>query len=222
MKKTLLTAILFLFLNSNLAAQTSFLDIKAERIAAKDHKLKLPVLKLAMEAYYNAQKLGIKPTKPILTLIDYSIPSTKRRLWVLDINLEKILHKSMVAHGKNSGKKYATSFSNIANSRQSCIGLFITKNSYIGKHGYSLRLEGLDKGFNDNAISRAIVIHGAPYVSKTFAKKIGRTGRSWGCPAIEKKLVKPIISTIKDGTLVFSFYPDKRWLKSSRFINTQI
>lgn len=221
MRKFLTIALLLTLSGSALAAKDTTLDVKAKNIAAKTVNLKPSVIKLAIGAFYQAQKLGINTSKSILTVIDYSLPSTQKRMWVLDLNREEILHTSMVAHGKHSGENYTTNFSNRIGSLQTSIGVFLTENTYFGRDGYSLRIKGLEKGFNDNAMVRTIVLHGAPYVSKQFAATVGRAGRSWGCPAVEKPLAKPIINDIKDGTLIFSFYPDKEWLKNSKFINQQ-
>lgn len=150
------------------------------------------------------------------------MPSHKKRLWVLDLAENKILHNSLVAHGRNSGENYTTNFSNRIGSLQTSIGVFLTENTYFGRDGYSLRIHGLEKGFNDNAKTRAIVLHGAPYVSKKFIAAAGRVGRSYGCPAVEKPQAEPIINTIKHGTLILSFYPDKNWIKRSQFINLSV
>jgi len=212
--------LLFIFSNSIWSINKySDVNIKAKKLATKTSNLNPHVVKLALEAFDNSQKLGVPIKKPIVTVIDYSLPSTAKRLWVLDIQQEKILYNSLVAHGKNSGGNYTTSFSNHFRSLKTSLGVFLTENTYFGRNGYSLRIKGLEKGFNENAKARAIVIHGAPYVNKQFAKTVGRIGRSGGCQAIEKDLALPIINTIKSGTLVLSFYPDKTWLTTSRFIN---
>ena len=220
MKKIALITLLLVFSNSALAINI-FLGAKAKNIAAKTNDLKPSLLKLAIEAFHNAKRSGINTNKQILTVIDYSLPSTKKRLWVLDLNQEKILYSSMVAHGKNSGENHTTNFSNRIGSLQTSLGLFLTEGTYFGRDGYSLYLKGLEKGFNDNAKTRTIVLHGAPYVSKQFVAAAGRVGRSWGCPAVEKPLAEPIINTIKNGTMIFAFYPDKNWLAKSEFINQQ-
>jgi len=220
MKKIALITLLLVFSNSALAINI-FSDAKAKNIAAKTNDLKPSLLKLAIEAFHNAKRSGINTNKQILTVIDYSLPSTKKRLWVLDLNQEKILYSSMVAHGKNSGENHTTNFSNRIGSLQTSLGLFLTEGTYFGRDGYSLYLKGLEKGFNDNAKTRTIVLHGAPYVSKQFVAAAGRVGRSWGCPAVEKPLAEPIINTIKNGTMIFAFYPDKNWLAKSEFINQQ-
>jgi len=220
MKKIALITLLLVFSNSALAINI-FSGAKAENIAAKTNDLKPSLLKLAIEAFHNAKRSGINTNKQILTVIDYSLPSTKKRLWVLDLNQEKILYSSMVAHGRNSGENHTTNFSNRIGSLQTSLGLFLTEGTYFGRDGYSLYLKGLEKGFNDNAKTRTIVLHGAPYVSKQFVAAAGRVGRSWGCPAVEKPLAEPIINTIKNGTMIFAFYPDKNWLAKSEFINQQ-
>lgn len=176
------------------------------------------VLKLAMSAYDCAQLSGVAKSKT-LTVIDYSLPSTTPRMWVIDVQQNKVLFNSLVAHGQGSGDQVKTTrFSNQNSSHATSLGLFVTGAVYQGKNGYSLKLYGLDKGFNDNAAARAVVVHGAPYVSESIADS-GRLGRSWGCPAVPQKLAKPIIDTIKDGNLVFSYYPDSKWLSQSKYVN---
>jgi hypothetical protein len=218
MNKILLIVALVIFSSSNVLA-SGITDVKAKNIAAKTTNLKPSLARIAIEAFYKAKKQGIRISKPIITVIDYSLPSTKNRLWVLDVSSNRVLYTSMVAHGKHSGENNTTSFSNKVNSLQTSLGLFLTDTTYFGRDGYSLRIKGLEKGFNDNAESRYIVLHGAPYVSKAFANAAGRIGRSWGCPAVEKPLAKPIINTIKEGTLILAFYPNKTWLNNSRFID---
>lgn len=176
-------------------------------------------LALAIQAYQRSLKNGITPQKPLITIIDYSLPSSQKRLWVIDLNRGKVLYNSLVAHGKNSGRgRFAKHFSNRAQSLQTSLGVFLTEDTYFGRDGFSLRLEGLERGINDNAKKRFIVIHGAPYVSQKTVARTGKVGCSWGCPAVEPQLAKPIIDTIKDGSLVFAFYPDKTYLKNSRFL----
>lgn len=217
-KKLLLVAIFIVFTNNALGVNLS-IEAQAKSFAAKTANLKPELAKLAIKAFHNAQKLGIHISKPLITVIDYTLPSTVKRLWVLDIDKNKILHTSMVAHGKYSGENYTIKFSNNINSLQTSIGLFLTDTTYFGRDGYSLRIIGLDKGYNDNAEIRSIVMHGAPYVSKEYAAIAGRAGRSWGCPAVEKPLAKPIINSIKEGSLILSYYPDKQYLRNSKYIN---
>ena len=174
---------------------------------------------LALSAIRCAVTSGDIDMPRTLTLIDYSKPSVEPRLWVYDLTTGKMLFKELVAHGKNTGDNMATRFSDTLNSRQSSIGLFVTADTYVGSNGYSLRLDGLEPGFNTHARERAIVMHGAPYVSTQFASVQGRIGRSWGCPALRAAVARQVIDTIRGGGVIFSYYPDPTWLKSSRFLN---
>ncbi|RLE18440.1 MAG: hypothetical protein DRJ61_15730 [Acidobacteria bacterium] len=175
------------------------------------------VLELALEAADCAWKDGEK-RRDILSVIDYSLPSVEPRLWVFDMNSKKLIYKELVAHGVGSGEFTATKFSNQHGTKQSSLGLFRTGTTYFGQNGYSLKLHGLEEGVNHKALARTIVIHGAWYVSENFGKKHGRMGRSWGCPALDPKVAKPLIDTIKEGTLLFVYYPDLDWLNSSIFL----
>lgn len=155
--------------------------------------------------------------KEIITVIDYRLPSTEKRLWVIDLSNKQILFHTLVAHGKNSGENLAYRFSNKNESLQSSLGFFITGSEYQGKHGRSLKLIGLEKGINDAAERRAIVIHGADYVSEHYARRYGRLGRSFGCPAVPMGLHQELIDTIGEGSCVFIYYPDINYLKDSLF-----
>lgn len=181
-------------------------------------KLKADILKLALTAYNHAVRLGLVHKK-ILTVIDYSKASSQERLWVFDLNQDKLLYETYVAHGRNSGNLYPTRFSNQGSSLESSLGTYITANTYSGSNGYSLNLKGLEHGYNDNALSRRVVMHGAWYVSEDFIKRAGQLGRSWGCPAVNPAVAKPIINTIKDGTVLFAYYPDQKWLSHSQYVN---
>ena len=178
------------------------------------------VLDLALTATSCAATSGaIDAAPPTLTVIDYSLPSTEPRLWVFDLATGELLFKELVAHGRNTGENLATKFSNQMDSHQTSIGLFVTDDTYVGSNGYSLRLDGLDAGFNDRARDRAIVMHGAPYVNQETAAKQGRIGRSWGCPALRTAIASKVIDTIRGGSVIFSYYPDQEWLQTSRFLN---
>jgi hypothetical protein len=177
------------------------------------------VLNLALSAVRCAQASGDIDAPPTLTLIDYSRPSLEPRLWVYDLRTRELLFKELVAHGRNSGDNIATEFSDAMNSHQTSIGLFVTDKTYVGSNGYSLRLDGLEPGFNGRARDRAIVMHGAPYVDPQAAAKQGRLGRSWGCPALRQAVARDVIDTIAGGGVIFSYYPDQDWLKTSRFLN---
>jgi hypothetical protein len=176
------------------------------------------VLNLAVGAAACAVRLGAAPSPRTLTIIDYSKPSTAKRLWVLDLASHAVLYHELVSHGAGSGDDSATLFSNDDDTHRSSLGLFVTDDTYIGKNGYSLRLDGLDAGFNDRARERAIVMHGAPYVSDEFARTHGRLGRSWGCPALPEDVARAVIDHVKGGNLLFSYYPDQRWLSSSQYL----
>ena len=177
------------------------------------------VLNLALRAVQCGVSTGDLDAPPTLTVIDYSRPSVEPRLWVFDLKTGKLLFKELVAHGRNTGENLATSFSDSMNSHQSSLGLFVTSDTYVGNNGYSLRLDGLEPGFNAHARERAIVMHGAPYVNEKVAATQGRLGRSWGCPALRDAVARDVINTIRGGGVVFSYYPDSQWLKTSRFLN---
>jgi hypothetical protein len=163
------------------------------------------VLAMALDAAACARARGVAGREDLLTVIDYSLPSTEPRLWVLDLAQGRVLFRDLVAHGQGSGDKYATRFSNLPDSHQTSLGLFLTSSTYEGGNGYSLRLRGLDEGVNDLAESRYIVMHGAWYVSAEHARRHGRIGRSWGCPALPKETAGPVIDTIKDGSFLFVY-----------------
>ncbi len=145
----------------------------------------------------------------ILSIIDLSLPSSKKRLFVIDLNICKLIFNTYVSHGRNSGKEMATQFSNKPHSCESSLGFYVTGDAYFGHHGYSLKLNGKEEGINDNACSRGIVIHSASYVNERIAKSQGYIGRSEGCPAIPKTLHRKIIEKIKNGTCLFLYSPDK-------------
>jgi hypothetical protein len=177
------------------------------------------VLQLATSAVTCAVESGDIATPPTLTLIDYSKPSTEPRLWVFDLRTGQVQFHELVAHGKGTGDNLAEHFSDDMNSHQSSLGLFVTRDTYVGNNGYSLRLDGLEPGFNSRARERAIVMHGAPYVSTEFASKQGRIGRSWGCPALREAVAHDVIDFVRGGGVVFSYYPDQAWLDRSRFLH---
>ena len=174
------------------------------------------VFSMALDAMASARARGIDGRDDLLTIIDYSLPSTQPRLWVLDLENGKVLYHELVAHGSGSGDNYATRFSNNNDSHQTSLGLFVTGGTYEGGNGYSLKLRGLDKGFNDRAEERHIVMHGAWYVSREHARAQGRLGRSWGCPALSEQSARPVIDTIKGGTFVFSYASaDPAWMRAA-------
>jgi len=176
------------------------------------------VLDLALEAYHCGSTLGYIE-RPLLTVIDFSLPSSQRRLWVIDVATHRVLFHELVAHGQNSGDTLATAFSNRNGSLQSSLGLFRTDDTYVGSQGLSLRLTGLEPGVNDLARERHIVMHGADYVSDATVAAYGRIGRSWGCPALPPEVNASVIDSIRGGSAVFAYYPDDEWLQSSRFLH---
>jgi hypothetical protein len=177
------------------------------------------VFALALEASASAVERGQAKNPGTLTIIDYSKPSTERRLWVFDLHTHALLFDELVSHGRGSGKTNATSFSNDPSSNKTSLGLFRTAETYVGHNGYSLRLDGLERGVNDHARDRAIVVHGAPYVNAGTAKANGYLGRSLGCPAVRPEVAHSLIDAIKGGGLLFAYYPDPSWLKSSSLLN---
>lgn len=175
-------------------------------------------LDIGISGYFKLVHSGkIQEEKP-LTIIDFSLPSSEKRLWTFDPVNGKVLHHSWVSHGRNSGNVMARKFSNVNSSYMSSLGFYVTAETYSGKHGYSLRLDGLEKGFNDQARKRAIVIHGADYANPDFIQTTGRLGRSLGCPALPTKLSKAIIDSIKENSCLFIYADDADYKKKSPFV----
>ena len=190
-----------------------------ERIAHAAPEADPAVLRLALQARTCAIDRGAASADSRLAVIDYSLPSTQRRLWVFDLQAARLLFNEFVAHGRGSGDNVASRFSNTEGSLESSLGLFSTAETYIGDNGYSLRMDGLEPGVNDNARSRALVIHGAWYVDPLLALKQGRLGRSLGCPALRPAVANQVIDSIKMGQLIFAYYPDHAWLAHSPFLD---
>lgn len=183
------------------------------------NKLQFDVFAKALLGFENLKRAGkLSQEAHLLTVCDFSLSSNVKRLWVIDTEQRKVLFNSLVAHGKNTGEEFATNFSNTESSLKSSMGFYITESTYNGDNGYSLKLLGMDKGFNDAAYKRAVVMHGADYVSEEFATTHKRIGRSWGCPAIPRSLTEPIINTIKGKNCLFIYYPDENYLSSSEWL----
>jgi L,D-transpeptidase catalytic domain len=193
-------------------------DSLASTLLRQAPGLKAEVLRMALRATGCAAEQGKVKRRDLLTVIDYSLPSSQPRLFVFDLESRKLLFRELVAHGKNSGGDVANFFSNSPGSLATSLGLFVTADTYFGSNGYSLRLKGLEEGVNDMAMDRAIVMHGASYVSRAAVKALGRLGRSWGCPAVRKEVAKKMIDTLRGGSPIFAYYPDKRWLKESSYL----
>ncbi|MDX2346849.1 MAG: murein L,D-transpeptidase catalytic domain family protein [Legionella sp.] len=222
----LIGLILMIFFGANIASNTTSIsnlnsnaDINTEvqHLSQKAPDLDIKTLKLALTAYQKANVAGLAK-KPILTVVDYSKPSSKERLWVFDVKQEKLLLNTYVAHGKNSGGVTPTHFSNQNESKASSLGTYVTQDTYMGAHGYSLNIKGLEKGINDNAYKRRVVVHGANYVEPGFIKSVGSAGRSWGCLAVAQTLSKTFINLIKDGSVIFAYYPDQQYISHSHYL----
>lgn len=189
-------------------------DRLAATLAAAAPSADREVIRLATHALSCVRRHGGGEDR-VLGVIDYSRPSTEQRLWVFDLQQEKLLFQEWVAHGRNTGDNYAERFSNRPGSLMSSLGGFEAAGTYVGQNGYSLRLQGLEPGFNDRAYERAIVIHGAPYVSEDLIRTQGRLGRSFGCPAVRPQVARRLIDTLNESSFVFAYYPDPHWLSTS-------
>ncbi|HVN88105.1 MAG TPA: murein L,D-transpeptidase catalytic domain family protein [Candidatus Binatia bacterium] len=179
------------------------------------------VLDLAMQAYQCGEREG-RFDRPVLTVIDYSLPSREPRLWVIDVERRQMLYHELVAHGEGSGDTMAVAFSNRVGSHQSSLGLFRTEGVYTGQYGYSLRLSGLEPGVNDKARERAIVVHGFPDISRWFAAQRGTIARTWGCPAVPVEVAPQLIDSIAGGSALFAYYPDADWLRESHYLHCNV
>lgn len=214
----LLTLALFLALHLLADAVPARTTVEHKALLAQAPTLNKKILQKGITIYRCAIKKGSQD-KGYLTIIDFTKPSNKKRLWVIDLKNNKVLYHTWVAHGVNSGLLYATDFSNKHKSRKSSIGLYQTLSTYEGKHGKSLKLRGHEAGYNDQVLDRHIVVHSAWYISEDFIKKYGRIGRSWGCPAIASDVSQSIINKIQNHSLIVSYYPDAKWLKKSTYLH---
>ena len=218
-KNSNLILIVFFFITSFTALGTSTYkgdDVyELWRGCGLENKLTFEIFKIAIKGSARIENLT---KKNVITIIDFSKSSTEKRFFVIDLENKKLIFNCFVAHGKNSGENVAQNFSNKPESLQSSLGFYITAETYIGEHGYSLRLDGIEKGINDNARTREIVIHGAEYVSGEFIKSYGRLGRSWGCPALPLDLSKEIIDKIAGGSCLFIYGKDDFYKANSVFL----
>lgn len=220
---------LFLFILSFSVAKPANKELSTFEVSMIYNKLEgmnrpaYDVFEKGLEGFEQLKSEGkIPDNREILTIIDFRLPSSEKRMWIIDMKSLQILHHTYVAHGRNSGLKYAEEFSNRSGSHQSSLGFYLTAETYFGKHGLSLRLDGQEKGINNNARSRAIVLHAAEYANPEFVKRNGRLGRSFGCPAIPVDEHKKIIEQIKGGTAFFIYYPDKDYLNKSNYLNEMV
>lgn len=188
------------------------------RALVESPPLRPEVLDLALRAYRCAASRG-EVLRPSLAVIDYSLPSTERRLWLVDTETGRVLRQELVAHGRGSGDVRAESFSNEHASYQTSLGLFVGRNVYHGEHGLSLRLAGLEPGINDRAFDRAIVMHGAWYVGEDHVARWGRLGRSLGCPALAPEVTAAVIDRLRDGAALFAYAADENFLRRSAYLS---
>jgi hypothetical protein len=177
------------------------------------------IFEYAFLGYNRMLEEGMVSKSNVISIVDFSQSSRNKRLFILDLETEKVLMQTYVAHGQGSGGEYATAFSNKPNSHKSSLGFYVTKNTYLGQHGLSLVINGIEKGINDNAEARKIVIHGANYVGDRYLQARPFIGRSHGCPAVASRLSKNIIETIKDGSVLFIYHPTTSYLNKSRILN---
>jgi hypothetical protein len=194
----------------------------AEQLARLAPKIRPSVIQEALSAMHCAQNHGVGNSASRLAIIDYTLSSRVPRLWVFDLKLGKLIYEELVAHGQGSGNDVPTQFSDRDGSHQSSLGLFLTDDTYQGGNGYSLRLKGLSRGFNESAFRRLIVMHGAPYVNPLTAQAMGRLGRSWGCPAVRREVAKPMIDLLKQGQFIYSHGPGTEKLSQCRTENLAI
>ena len=196
-------------------ASAAYFDMDLE-----DSGLSRQAFQNAFIGYYKLKKRGLLKKTNILTICDFSQSSSNQRMYVIDVRNRRVLYRTYVAHGINSGEEFANSFSNKMESCKSSLGFYITSGTYTGVNGYSLRIDGVDKGFNDNARKRAIVIHGANYVSMRVVHKYGQMGTTFGCPAIPTDMTTQIIPVVKNGSCFFIYYPSKKYLAQSKVLNS--
>ncbi len=197
----------------------NYVNTAYTKLGLKQKGLSYKVFHYAMTGYYNLESRGLLSGKKLLTIADMQKSANAKRLFVIDLANDKVLYQTWVAHGNGSGNEYAKVFSNVPNSYTSSLGWYVTDSTYFGKHGLSLIIDGIEKGYNDKARERAIVIHGAEYVSASFIKQVGRLGRSQGCPALPMDKSELIINTIQDRTALFIYYPEAEYLKKSEVLN---
>jgi hypothetical protein len=179
------------------------------------------VFRLGMIGYYSLNAEGALRDKDLITIIDFAQPSTAKRFYTIDLRRKELMFHSYVAHGRNTGENMAKAFSNIPHSNQSSLGFYVTGETYVGSKGYSLRLDGMEKSFNDKIRSRAVVMHAADYATENWVNRYGRLGRSQGCPALPPDISKKVIDAIKDKTPIFTYYPDETYLQSSRYLQVE-
>lgn len=202
---------------------TGFAQELYSEIGLENNGLDMKVFQKALTGYYNLKNQGaLSAEKDLLTIVDFSKSSVEKRFWVIDLKNKTVKFHSLVAHGKNTGDQFAENFSNRPGSNMSSLGFYVTGERYIGKHGLSMFLDGQEEGFNNNARNRAVVMHGADYVSEQFIKQVGRLGRSQGCPALPNEITPDVVNEIEGGTCFFIYYPDAKYEANTRFLNEKM
>lgn len=192
-----------------------------DSIGLSAYELNFDIFRKALVGYFSLASEDALKNKELLTIINFEQPSTEKRFYTIDLASKVVKFHTYVAHGRNTGENLAKKFSNTLHSNQSSLGFVVTGETYYGSKGYSLRLDGKERSINDNVRNRAVVIHGADYVTESWIKRYGRLGRSQGCPALPPDLNKEIIDTIKGGTAIFSYYPETEYFKSSAYVNDE-
>jgi hypothetical protein len=226
MKKFLIYLIFFLLPIINKAGSEKLIPVSEEKcdiysdLKLSDYGLSHEVFRLALTGHNKLEAAGQLENPAILTIVDFSQSSKNKRMYVVDLQCKTLLYNTYVAHGRNTGEEYARYFSNVSGTLKSSLGFYITRNHAMGaKVGLSLIIQGMEKGFNDNAVSRQIIIHGADYATEDFIRKTGRLGRSYGCPSLPPELIKPVIATIEKGSCLFIYQSDKDYLQHSALLN---
>jgi hypothetical protein len=190
-----------------------------DSLGLENYGLSKKAWQYAIKGYQKLLTKGKIENTDVITICDFSLSSRQKRLFIIDLKNGELLLNTYVAHGRKSGMEYARSFSNNANSHQSSLGFYITRNQYYGENGLSLRLDGIDKGFNDKALRRNIVVHGSEYANDDFLNANSFLGRSYGCPAVPEGDIENIVNTIKEGSCFFIYYPAKKYITSSKILN---
>lgn len=206
------------FLSNQALFEDSVLSLY-NTLGLQDYNLSYTVFRYGMIGYFNLAQNAKLGSKKLISIIDFSKPSSEKRFYTINLEKLEVVYHTYVSHGKNTGLNTAETFSNVVHSNASSLGFYITAETYVGSKGYSLKLDGQDKGYNDNMRARAVVMHEAEYVSEAWIKKYGRLGRSQGCPALPKEISKKVIDTIKHGTLIFAYAQQDTFLNSSAHLN---
>lgn len=209
---------------SGLLTRANFEDVTRnlyDQIGLASYGLDYNVFRLGLIGYYSLHGEGQLNNKGLITIIDFSKPSTEKRFYTIDLIKQMVRYHTYVAHGRNTGENIAKRFSNIPHSNQSSLGFYVTGETYVGSKGYSLRLDGMEKSFNDKIRSRAVVVHAAPYATESWIRKYGRLGRSQGCPALPPHLSREVIDTIKGNTAIFTYFPDEKYLDGSQYLKLE-